>query len=132
MKIVLVEPGKAARAAEIEDGLAAMQEIVGGPIQAIYPWEDPVALVCNEEGKLIGLPLNRGLENFDVVAGTFFICGIRDDRFSSLTQQQTQQYLRKFRYPERFIHTPMGTLCLRLEPLDEPKKKEKKPHEHER
>ena len=48
MRIVLVEPNKAARPVEIEDNL---QDIVGGPIQALYPWEDPVALNCNDEGR---------------------------------------------------------------------------------
>lgn len=47
MKILLIEPGKTARAAEMENNLTAMQKTVGGPIQALYPWEDPVALVCN-------------------------------------------------------------------------------------
>ena len=50
MQIVLVEPNKAARPVEIEDNLHAMQALVGGPIQALYPWEDPVALICNDEG----------------------------------------------------------------------------------
>ena len=44
----------------------------------IYPYEDPIALVCNEEGKLEGLPLNRALRDedgdiYDVVAGTFMV-----------------------------------------------------------
>lgn len=38
-----------------------MQEIVGGTIQVLYPFAEPVALVCNDEGKLLGLPLNRAL-----------------------------------------------------------------------
>ena len=57
---------------------------VGGCIEAIYPYEDPVALVCNEEGKLEGLPLNRALRDedgdiYDVVAGTFMVVGLTDD-----------------------------------------------------
>ena len=72
MKIVLVEPGKPSRAAEIDGNLASMQQLVGGTIQAVYPWEDRAALVCNDEGKLIGLPLNRAIEDYDVIAGTFF------------------------------------------------------------
>lgn len=47
MKIVLVEPGKEAREAEITGSLQSMQQLVGGLIQAIYPWEEPVTLVCN-------------------------------------------------------------------------------------
>ena len=62
-------------------------------IEAIYPYEDPVALVCNEEGKLEGLPLNRALRDedgdiYDVVAGTFMVVGLTDDSFGSLTVEQ--------------------------------------------
>ena len=49
MRILLVEPGKVPRTAEIGDSLEAMQTVVGGSIQAVYPFEEPVALVCNEE-----------------------------------------------------------------------------------
>lgn len=73
MRILLVEPGKAPRPTEIGDGLESMQVVVGGSIQAVYPFEEPVALVCNDEGKLLGLPLNRVLrldtgEIYDVIA----------------------------------------------------------------
>ncbi len=54
MQVVLVEPGKAARITEIGEDLQDMQEIVGGLIQALYPWEDPAAIVCNDEGKIMG------------------------------------------------------------------------------
>ena len=37
---------------EIDSDLKSLQHEVGGYIEAIYPYEDPVALVCNEEGKL--------------------------------------------------------------------------------
>ena len=57
----LVEPGKAPYETEIEGGLESLQKAVGGSIQAVYPYDDPVALICNEEGKLMGLPLNRSL-----------------------------------------------------------------------
>ena len=65
MKVLMVEPGKSPYAAEIESGLKSLQAAVGGDIQAVYPYEDPVALICNEEGKLMGLPLNRALFDDD-------------------------------------------------------------------
>ena len=65
MKVLMVEPGKSPYAAEIESGLKSLQAAVGGDIQAVYPYEDPVALICNEEGKLLGLPLNRALFDDD-------------------------------------------------------------------
>ena len=77
MNVLMVEPGKAPYETEISDGLEAMQAAVGGNIQAVYPYEDLVGLVCNEEGKLEGLPLNRALrtedgEIYDIIAGNFF------------------------------------------------------------
>ena len=86
MKVLMVEPGKVPYEKEIGDGLKALQDAVGGYIQAVYPYEDPVALVCNEEGKLEGLPLNRALrtedgEIYDIIAGNFFICGLGEENF---------------------------------------------------
>ncbi len=82
---------------EIDSGLESLQHEVGGCIEAIYPYEDPVALVCNEEGKLEGLPLNRALRDedgdiYDVVAGTFMVVGLTDDSFGSLTVEQMQKF----------------------------------------
>ena len=107
MKILFVEPGKEAQPAEIEENLKAMQEIVGGLIEAAYPWEDPVAL-SNEEGKLLRLPLNRTLEDYDVIAGNFFICGVEGERFVSLSDKLMIKYQEKFRYPELIGNSPMG------------------------
>ena len=109
MKVVLVEPGKVPRLAEIGDALEDMQNVVGGLIQAVYPFEEPVALICNEEGKLLGLPLNRLLldENglvYDVIAGTFFLCAAPPDseNFESLSEEQLARYQELFRNPELF------------------------------
>ena len=105
MKIVLVEPGKEARLAEISGSLQSMQQLVGGIIQAIYPWTDPVAMICHDEGKILGLPFNRVLEDYDLIAGPFFICGIQGENFASLTDQQVKTYLEKFRRPQIMPHS---------------------------
>lgn len=52
MKILVVEPLKPCRVQEIES-LADMQKLVGGTIEAVYPFHEPVALVCNEDGKAL-------------------------------------------------------------------------------
>ena len=65
MRILVVEPERRPEVREIDDSLKAMQDIVGGLIQPIYPFDDPVALVCNDEGKLMNLPANRGLRDKD-------------------------------------------------------------------
>ena len=108
MKILFVEPGKEAQPAEIQGALKEMQAIVGGQIQALYPWEDSVALICNDEGKLLSLPLNRALEDYDMIAGNFFICGIEGDEFVSLSDPLMIKYQKKFRYPELIGNSPMG------------------------
>ena len=86
---------------EIDGSLRSMQELVGGTIQAVYPFDDPVALVCNDEGKLLGLPWNRALTDdhgvpYDIVCGTFFVVGIGDENFTSLTEQQVEKYGKKY------------------------------------
>ena len=96
MKVLVVEPQKPCRVQEI-DGLAAMQQIVGGDIEAVYPFQEPVALVCNSEGKLLGLPMNRPLLDkdylpYDIIRGTFFVAGLGQEDFISLTDEQIQRY----------------------------------------
>ena len=53
MEVLLVEPGKEARIDEIGNDLKSLQAAVGGYIEATYPFDDPVALVCNDEGKIM-------------------------------------------------------------------------------
>lgn len=105
MKILLIEPSAEPKTAEIDGSLESMQEGVGGLIQAVYPFEEPVALICNDEGKLLELPLNRPLRDpdtgivYDIIAGTFFLCSASpdSDHFESLTEEQIQHYSRSFR-----------------------------------
>ena len=110
MQVVIVEPEKKPFVQNIDDTLTSMQQIVGGTIQAVYPFEEPVALICNDEGKLLNLPLNRALRDsngaiYDIVAGTFFLCAapVDSDRFERLTDEQVQIYLERFATPEQFI-----------------------------
>ncbi len=123
---MLVEPGKAARPVEMKNDLHEMQQMVGGPIQALYPWEEPVAIVCNDEGKNMGLPLNRVLENYDIIAGAFFVCGIQGENFSSLTEKQMQKYQQMFLSPEKFIQTPEGLFVYPNKPGGKPKTQNQK------
>lgn len=61
LSVLLVEPEKYPKMIEIEDTLEAMQHLVGGDIEEYMPFEDDVAIICNEEGKINGLPLNRAI-----------------------------------------------------------------------
>ena len=109
IKVVLVEPNKKATIAEIDSSLEGMQAAVGGLIQAIYPFEEEVVIVCNEEAKLMQLPANRGIcmdgdeEIFDIICGTFFVAGYSEQNFSSLSEEQLKKYQRKYLFPEKFF-----------------------------
>lgn len=110
IKVLLIKPTKTPEVVEIRHDLRSLQDTVGGDIEAVYPYEDPVALVCNEEGKLIGLPLNRALrddtgEIYDIISGDFFICDVSGEDFGSLSDEQIKKYSDKFKYPERFVRT---------------------------
>ena len=114
IQVVLVEPGKLARIAEVGTTLDAMQRTVGGDIEAYYPFEEQVCIVCNEEGKINGLPLNRAIrdedtnEIVDAIAGTFFICDCSGKSLGNLSKEQQKRYLEKYRFPERFFLTRDG------------------------
>ena len=89
MTVLVVEPMKRPYAKTIPNTLEAMQKLVGGHIEAVYPFDDPVAIVCNEEGKLLGLPPNRLLRYED---GTFFLAGVDEEDFKSLSPELMKKY----------------------------------------
>ena len=112
-----MEPGQYARMTTIGSSLEDMQKVVGGYIQEAPFFRDPVTLVCNEEGKISGLPLNRAIRDddgkiIDVVAGTFFICGAEGDHFSSIPKELQKKYEEKFKKPEAFLK--MGRSIMRF------------------
>ena len=108
MKVVMAEPGQYARAAEIGDGLESLQKAVGGLIDCAYPWREKVCIVCNDEGLINGMPMNRAVERYGALAGPFFICGISGENFCSLTDAQVQKYRQMFLRPQIFLHTERG------------------------
>ena len=95
-----------------------MQEIVGGDIQAIYPYKEPAAIVCNDEGLINGLPFNRIVEGgYGGVFGTFFVCGLTEDSFCSLTPEQMQNFKKRFHNAEILVGFDGETpLVIRAEP----------------
>lgn len=121
MQVLVVEPERRPELKEIDGSLKSMQEIVGGLIQPIY-LDDSVALVCNDEGKLINLSPNRGLRGedgqiHDIVCGTFFLCGAPadSDHFTDLTPEQIRRYEEQFHTPEMFWGMDGHIVCLPLE-----------------
>lgn len=113
--VLLVEPGKYPKPIEIEDTLKAMQEVVGGDIEEYMPFDDEVAIICNEEGKMNGSELNRAVYSkdkqiLDVIAGKFFVAyaPLESESFLSMPKDLMKKYEDKFRYPERFYKTQEG------------------------
>ena len=118
--VLVVEPGHTPYAKEILPGLKSLQREVGGYIEAVYPFPEPVAIVCLESGKLDGCPLNRALRDetgaiYDVIAGTFLVVGLTEDDFGSLTPELLQAFTQRFRQPETFIMIDGQLLVIPLE-----------------
>ena len=143
MKVLLVEPEKYPRPVEIGTKLEDLQAAVGGFIEVVYPFEDEVGLVMNEEGKLEGLPLNRALRDddgdiYDVIAGPFLVVGLTEEDFGSLTPEQMAFYEEKYHSPELFIRMGRGIMAIPVEAMAEdsrpadPIKSEPKLHKAER
>ena len=106
--VVICEPGKLARVANIGTELKDLQAVVGGNIETFYPYEEQVCIVCDDEGKICGKPLNRAIYNedgtiMDIMAGTFFICDCSKPSFGSLSKEQQQKFVNQFKYPESFF-----------------------------
>ena len=115
IRILYVQPGKHPEERFAMNELRTLQQLVGGDMQAVYPWsKDNVALICNDSGKVDGLPLNRCIEDYDVIAGNFFICGFSGEEFCSLTDKQFRRYEKLFRDPELFLPTPIGIMGIAL------------------
>ena len=59
IRVLYVQPGKYPEERTIPNTLRALQELVGGDIECCRPWRDSVCVICNDSGKIDGLPPNR-------------------------------------------------------------------------
>ena len=109
MDVLLFEPGKYPRSVSV-DTLEEMQQLVGGWITATYPFDDPVALVANDEGLLLKLPFNRMVDPYHPIVGNFFLAGIGEDNFVSLSPELMEKY-------EKALHDPQILVRDSREPL---------------
>ena len=142
LTVLEIAPGQYPKQVEIDPDLKALQQAVGGSIGASYPFaDDPVAIVYNDDAKLMGLPLNRALwdENglmYDVVAGTFLVVGLGEEDFASLSPELAQKYEEHFHQPEALL--PLGRRLMVIPVPDESvqndteKAVSKPPVEHDR
>lgn len=108
MNVLVVEPGKTPYEKDLPSGLESLQQTVGGYIEVTYPFDDPVAVVCNEEGKILGLPYNRALRDengdvYDILAGNFLVVGLGEEDFSDLPDDLKAKYMDVFQTPEQFF-----------------------------
>lgn len=108
ISVLRVRPHKLPDRVTFPNTLEALQLAVGGYIQAIYPFDDPVAIVCDEEAKLTGKELNRALcyangDPYDIITGDFLVVGLTEDDFGSLTEELMEKYYKLFELPQTFV-----------------------------
>ena len=111
MKVLRVRPKHYPEVIDIDCSLESLQKEVEGPIQAVYPRDDEVALICNEEGKLYDdcmEKLNRTLDGpygipIDIIVGTFLIVGLTEDDFGELLPEFVEKYEKMFHQPRKFV-----------------------------
>lgn len=98
LKSLLIKPNELPEIVEIDNTLEAKQNLVGGYIECVYlPNDNNVVLICNEEGKINGMKLNRDIGH-DIIAGPFLIVGddYENGDFKSLTEDQILKYKMRF------------------------------------
>lgn len=106
MKAIVVNPNEQPKVVDIDSDLESLQNIVKGLIQVVFPpshGDSDVCLICNDEGKLMHLPLNRPLllesgEIYDIVAGPFILCRapFDSDTFESLRPDDIERFLQMY------------------------------------
>lgn len=119
MKVLIVEPGKHSRKADIAHTLESMQAIVDGCIEITYPWKDAVGLVCNDEGLLRQLPFNRLVAPGSGIFGTFFLCGLGEEDLTDLADDMADKYLKLLYQPQILLQTADGACVLQLVDIEE-------------
>lgn len=133
--VLACQPGQPAEVIRMPNELKSFQEFVGGYIQAVYPYKDPIALIVNDEGKLDGIPMNRALhtetgEIYDVIAGPMLVVGLSEENFASLDDDMLRKYQEKFKQPEKFVQIGDRIMVLKVPDPKQNEKQAKKPHNH--
>lgn len=109
MEVLKIAPGLPPERTEIAGDLKSLQDAVGGLIQIVYPFDDPVAIVCNEEGKLEGLTPNRVLHDwdgypYDIICGTFLVIGFWGFDMEDLSDELAEKYTEVFRKTNEIVY----------------------------
>ena len=119
LDVLLVKPGMYPQAVQIGSELEDLQKAVGGDIEAVYPYNEPVALIVNDKGKLNGSELNRALRDnegqiYDIVAGDFLVVGLGEEDFASLSPELMEKFEKEFHQPEMFVRMGRSIMALPL------------------
>ena len=112
IKVLALLPMELPKEIELDNTLEAMQKFVDGNIECLtfYDSGSAVTLVCNDEGKLLGLPLNRPLwDGADVLAGPGFLAGC--DNEGNLTSLQTTEKGASYTFHYQYAKVNPFHLC---------------------
>ena len=127
IRVLFVEPMEKPKLINIGHTLESLQKLVGGNIEALYPWSDEVAIIACDESKMNGSLANRCLEDddnnvYDIICGNFLLTGLTDTDFGSLSDEMAEKYTAKFAHPEMFFKTADKKLvCVKEGSLEQPR-----------
>mgnify|MGYP000138074266 FL=1 len=126
IRVLVVEPMRKPYVKTIPDTLEAIYHVIEGDCMQVVPLYGTniknAVIVCNDDGKLRGLPLNRlrcdkNGNPYDVIAGTFFLTGVDGEDFCSLTDDQVQELFTLYEYPELIFSTENGFCRIPIDPI---------------
>lgn len=108
MRVLRIEPKKVPEVVDIDLGLESLQKQVDGYIEAVYPFEDEIALIVNEEGKYNGSEPNRALRDYDgniydIIFGTFLVVGLTENNFGELSEEKLAKYSELYQKPKEYL-----------------------------
>ena len=92
LKVIICPAEREPYAANVSDSLEALQKIVGGYIKTVTVFTDAV-VICNEEGRILGLPENRSFF-ISGICGDCLICGVDGEEFASLSEPECGKLLK--------------------------------------
>ena len=120
--VLMIEPHRHPYLKTVEHTLENLQAMVGGYITATYPWEDPVALVADDDGLYKqDYEWNRYIDDYHFIRGNFFICGLGREDFDDLPLALAQKYAEMFWTPESFIRIDGGLMIIKEDDGSKPR-----------
>lgn len=124
ISVLLVPVGKLPKTVVIDRGLRGLWQAIGGDIEQFSPFYDEVAIICDEEGKLKGKPLNRAIydedsgEMIEIMAGDFLVVYAPEtsENYESLPPELNRKYAEKFHDPQRFCRMNGEIIAIPYQP----------------